>query len=469
MAIILVQAHRLAAFTGCFMVLAWALCGPGARAAGTASAFRLANGMLVCVVPDHRVPIVTHMVWYRVGAADDPWGSSGLSHFLEHMMFKGTRSRKSGEFTKVVTSLGGRHNALTTHDTTSYFQRVAKEHLGRVMALEAERMQSLVLTEEEALTERDVVREERRGSIGGSPIAALNEQMLAQLYQNHPYGRPVLGWSHEIMSLTREEAETHYRRYYEPNNAILVVVGDVTPEEVRPLAEATYGRNSPGPALAPRRRPSEPEPVAERSVRMVDARSGAPFVMRFYLTLGPQEAKSGEVEALEVLARVLGGDDTSRLYRRLVIEERVAVHAGADFQGSARDSGRVAILALAANEATAAMLKTSLDRVVDELAAGTVSNEELTRAKRALESEYIFETDDQTKRAQRYGRALAYGQSLADLEGYLERVNAVSTMDVTRLARGYLKARNSVTGVLVRPGEDEKPKAGPDLGSSSKQ
>ena len=442
-----------AAFAALVLALVCATGTSNVLAAGSATTFQLSNGMLVCVVEDHRAPVVTHMVWYRVGGADDPWGSSGLAHFLEHMMFKGTRSMKSGEFTKTVTGLGGRHNALTTHDTTSYFQRVAKEHLRRVMELEADRMQGLVLTPDESLTERNVVREERRGSVDGSPIAALNEQMLAQLFLNHPYGRPVLGWAHEIMSLTRDKAAAHYKHYYAPNNAILVVVGDVTPDEVRTLAEATYGRNAPGPTLAPRIRPSEPDAIAARKVEIEDSRAGAPFVLRLYLTPGPLAATTGEDATLAVLARILGGDDTSRLYRHLVVDERVAVHAGADFQASTRDSGRVALLALAAGKATAEDLQRSLDRVVADFAADGVTDEELVRAKRALEAEHVFETDDQEKRGRRYGRALTYRQSLADIEGYLKRTAAVTAADVAKAARTYLTARNSVTGTLVRPSE----------------
>ena len=422
-----------------------------ADAAGGATMFNLANGMRVCVVPDHRVPVVTHMVWYGIGAADDAWGSSGLAHFLEHMMFKGTRTTKSGELTRTVTGLGGRHNALTTHDSTSYFQRVAKEHLRRVMELEADRMQGLELTAAEALTERDVVREERRGSVDGQPIAALNEQMLAQLYQNHPYGRPVLGWSHEIMTLTRDEAARFYGRNYQPGNALLVVAGDVTADEVRALAEATYGRNVPGPELAPRRRPSEPEPVAARTLRLEDARAGAPLVLRYYLVPSQSSAAAGDAEALAVLARILGGDDTSRLYRHLVLDAKIAVHAGADFQGGARDSGRIAMLALAAGDTLPATLEAALDRVVQGVVDASVSDDELRRAKRALEAEHVFQTDDQEKRARRYGEALTNGLSLAHIEGEPARIAAVTAADVARVAKAYFEPRRSVTGILVRP------------------
>jgi zinc protease len=443
--------HWVLPIAGMLTLVAGApVCAP-ALAASNAETFTLGNGMQVCVIPDHRVAVATHMVFYRTGGADDPSGRSGLAHFLEHLMFKGTDKTRSGEFTRTVTGLGGRHNALTTHDSTAYFQRVAKEHLKAVMALEADRMQGLLLEEKEVLTERDVVAEERRGSVDGNPISALNEQMMAALYQNHTYRRPVLGWSHEIAGLRRADALTFYKAHYAPNNAILVVAGDVTAAEVRRLAEETYGRNRPSPTIAERQRPTEPEHRAERRVRLEDPRAGQPMLLRFYHTPSYASAKPGEAEALAVLARILGGDDTSRLYRHLVLETKLAAHAGADFQGSGRDSGRLALLALAARDGPTDAMEAALDRVVAELQSGTVGEDELRRAKRVLEAEHVFETDDQEKRARRYGEALTAGRSLADFEASLRHIEAVTAADVKRVAASWLEARRSVTGQLARP------------------
>lgn len=447
-----VSARRAAAV----LTLAMTVFGSGSPASSAEptpapSTFLLANGMLVCVIPDTRVPVVTHMVWYRIGAADDPAGRSGLAHFVEHLMFKGTATTKSGEFTRKVTGLGGRHNALTTHDTTTYFQRVSRENLGAMMALEADRMQGLILTEAEVATERDVVREERRGSIDAAPIAALNEQMLAQLYQNHPYRRPVLGWAHEIASLGRDDATKFYGRHYAPYNAILVVAGDVTADEVRAMAEATYGKNKPSATLVPRQRPSDPAPLAMRWLRLEDARAGAPLLLRYYDVPGWPKAKSGEAEALSLLARILGGDDTSRLYRHLVLETKVAVHAGADYQGGGLDRGRMALLAVSASEQVSGAVEEAIDRVLGDVVRDGIGQDELRRAKRALEAEHVFETDDQEKRARRYGEALTTGRSLADIEAAPARIEAISASDVQRVAATYLDARRSITGVLARP------------------
>ncbi len=208
-----------------------------AHAEPRATEFKLSNGMDVVVIPDHRAPVVTHMVWYKVGAADEPKGVSGIAHFLEHLMFKSTDKIPMGEFSKIISRLGGQDNAFTGQDVTSYHQRIAKEQLGTVMDMEADRMAHLRLTPDEVSTERQVIIEERRSRIDNNPTALLDEQMNAALYLSHPYGIPVIGWEHEMAKLSREDALRFYHRYYAPNNAILVVAGDVTPEEVKRLAE----------------------------------------------------------------------------------------------------------------------------------------------------------------------------------------------------------------------------------------
>lgn len=435
-------------------VVAMALVGTAAATANAGpqmSTFHLENGMQVVVIPDHRVPVVTHMVWYRTGAADDPWGKSGIAHFLEHLMFKATRRIKSGEFTRIVTGLGGRHNALTAHDTTSYFQRVAKEHLRTLMELEADRMVNIRLIEEEVRTERDVIREERRSTVDAAPISLLNEQMLAQLYQNHPYGRPVLGWAHEIAELTLQDAADYYALHYAPNNSVLVVAGDVTAEEVRTLAEATYGRNKPNPDLRARRRPREPEPLAARSVLLEDSRAGSPLVLRYYHVASFKTGKPGEGEALALLARVLGGDDTSRLYRKLVLEKKLAVQAGADYQGGNLDSGRLVLLALAAQDNPPQQIEQAMDGVIADVVTNGIGDEELARAKLALAAERVFEIDNQEKLARRVGEAIAVGRSLAEIEAGAQFVETATRDDISRVAAQYLVPRRSVTGTLIRP------------------
>ena len=446
--------HRLS--TAAIALLALILSGAAAAAQPKVTELKLANGMQIVVIEDHRAPVVTHMVWYRVGAADDPVGRTGIAHFLEHLMFKQTARLVSGEFTRVLTRLGGRHNALTNHDTTSYFQRAAKQHLRRLMELEADRMVGLVLDEGEVGTERDVIREERRSSIDASPLATLNEEMLALLYRNHPYGRPVLGWAHEMSTLTKTDAATFYGRHYGPDNAVLVVAGDVTPDEVRKLAEETYGRNprrfpEGSPALV-RNRPAEPPSVAARTVNLEDPRAGpTPLVLRYYDTPSLATAKGGDGEALTLLARILGGDDTSRLYRRLVLETKLAVQAGADYQGGARDSGRLSLLALGAKDATPDALARALDEAVAQIVRDGPTDEELVRAKRGAEADLVFETDNQEKLARRWGEAVTNGMAVSDIAAFGARIQAVTRDDIKRVGASWLQARRSVTGTLTRP------------------
>jgi len=445
---------------GLLLALFIGLCaGPAARAEPRVNTFTLANGMQVVVIEDHRVPVVTHMVWYRVGAAEDPWGTSGIAHFLEHLMFKSTGKLKSGEFSRTITRLGGRDNATTTHDTTSYFQRVAKEHLRAVMELEADRMLNLRLNEEEVKTERDVILAERRSNVDGNPLSLLSEQMLSVLYHNHPYGRPSIGWEHEMAKLSRQDASTFYKRYYAPNNAILVVAGDVTPEEVRPLAQATYGRNRPNRGLVRPIRPDEPKPIAARRVELVDGRAGTRILLRYYLSPSLASGPPGEAESLELLARIIGGDDTSRLYRRLVVE-KLASTAGANFSAAARDSGRVAFVVIPLEEVALEKVEGILDAVIREVCEKGVTEVELERAKSAIEAARVFESDDQMQLARRYGEGVAFGQSLAQIAEVPQRVQSRSVDDIKRVAVEYLARERSVTGSLLLPQKVEA-SAGP--------
>jgi zinc protease len=418
-----------------------------ASAEGRVSSFALENGMQVVVIPDHRVPVVTHSVWYRVGAADDPWGASGIAHFLEHLMFKSTQKLKSGEFTRIITGMGGRDNALTAPDTTQYFQRVSKEYLAAVMALEADRMTNLCFLEEEVRTEIDVIQEERRSTVDANPVSVLSEQMIAALYQNHPYGRPSLGWAHEMSKLSLDDAATFYRRHYAPNNAVLVVAGDVTLEEVRKLAEATYGRNKSNPAIARRRRPQEPEATAARRVHMVDARIGAPVLLRYYHVPSYATARPGEAESIELLTQILGGDDTSRLYRRLVVE-KLASTAGASYQGNGLDSGRIAFLVVARSGIALEKVEAQIDSTIAEIRESGVTQDELDRAKSALKARLVFESDNQLTLARRYGEGVALGRSIADIDAVPGRIEAIGLGDIKRATQQFLVAVRSVAGTM---------------------
>jgi zinc protease len=414
------------------------------------STFTLANGLQVVVVPDHRAPVVTHYVWYRAGAADETPGVSGVAHFLEHLMFKSTDKIASGDFSRIVARLGGQDNAFTTHDMTGYFQRIAKDRLRTVMEMEADRMQNLRLTEKEVTTERDVIMEERRSRTDNNPSSILAEQMSASLYQNHPYRIPIIGWMHEMAKLSREDALAFYTRFYAPNNAIVVVAGDVTVEEVRKLADATYGVLKPNSTIpATRVRPQEPPHPAPRRVELKDARVGNASIRRFYLTPSLANAKPGEAEALYVMMKILGNGPTSRLYQRLVAEENIASNAGGWYAGTGLDGGTIGLYAVAAAGVGLDRVEISIDAVLRELCDKGVTEDELGRAKKAFISEFIYESDSQSQLARRYGEGLLIGQTLDEINNWPTAIMKVTAEDILHVANAHLDLRKSVTGTLL--------------------
>jgi zinc protease len=420
------------------------------NSATRATEFKLANGMDVVVIPDHRSPVVTHMVWYRVGSADEVRGKSGIAHFLEHLMFKSTDKIPVGEFSKIVSRLGGQDNAFTGHDTTAYFQRVAKDRLGKMMEMEADRMVHLRLDEKEVLTERDVILEERRSRIDNNPSALLDEQMNAALYLNDPYGTPVIGWYHEMQQLTREDALNFYKRYYAPNNAILVVSGDVTADEVRKLAEDTYGKIPANPDVSSvRKRPSEPPPIAARRLELKSPRAGNYSMQRYYLAPSYVTGKPGEAEALDVLMKIAGSGTTSRIYKKLVVESKLATSAGGDYSGSGLDGGTISLYAVAADGVPLPKVEAAIDDVLADIVKNGVTENELARAKRSYLADYVYESDNQATLARRYGWNLAVGRTVAEIEGWPDAISKVTADDVKKAADTYLNLRASVTGYLV--------------------
>ncbi|QFU15717.1 M16 family metallopeptidase [Microvirga thermotolerans] len=415
------------------------------------SSFTLDNGLDVVVIPDRRVPVVTHMVWYRNGSADDPLGQSGIAHFLEHLMFKGTEKHPAGEFSKVVSGLGGQENAFTSFDYTAYFQRVARDHLKTMMAFEADRMTNLLLEESVIGPERDVVLEERRMRVETDPSAQLAEAMAAALFVHHPYGIPIIGWMHEIETLNRDHALDYYRRFYTPENAILVVAGDVTADEVRRLSEDTYGRIAPSGARPVRFRPRDPEPVAARHITVADPKVEQPTLQRLYLVPSCRTAKDRDCYALELLAEVIGGGPTSYLYRRLVLEKGLAVNAGAWYMSSAMEDTRFCVYAVPAEGVSLPDLEEALDAALRAIPAEALDSDAIERAKTRLVAETIYSTDSQSSLARIYGSALAIGETLEDVRRWPLEIEAVLKDDLASAAERYLVPRRSVTGYLRKP------------------
>ncbi len=446
------KARRSAALAVAVGLAAWLM--PPAAGAGVfnPSSFTLSNGLQVVVISNHRAPIVIQMVWYRVGAADDPAGKSGVAHFFEHLMFKGTKDVPPSEFSKIVAGNGGQDNAFTSHDYTAYFQRVAKDRLELVMKLEADRMANLVLTDAAVLPERDVVLEERRSRTGNNPGSQLYEHSRAALYMNHPYRVPVIGWKSEIEKLTTSDAIAFYRRNYAPNNAILVIAGDVTADQIKPLAEKYYGP-IPRRALTPRVRATEPPQRARRRVVLESPRVRQPSWSRTYLAPSYTTAAGAEAYALQVLAEILGGNATSRLYRSLVVDQEVAASASAWYSADGLDGGSFGV---SASPRPGTAPGTGIDAVeaavtsqVERLLSGGVSQDEVARAKRSLQAGAIYVRDSLRAGPNILGRALTSGRTIADVESWPERIGAVTAAEIDAAAKAVFRDNRSVTSVLL--------------------
>jgi len=425
--------------------------GLGAPAGGEDSRifqFALQNGLSVLVVPDHRAPVVTQMLWYRVGASDDPPGLSGLAHFFEHMMFRGTAGAPGDQFARTVARNGGEDNAFTTHDYTAFYEQIAKDRLRLVMGLDADRMNNLDLSDSGVRTERDVVLEERRMRIDNDPQALMREQMEAALQLSHPYGRPVIGWPEEIRRIGRIEAQAFYTRHYAPNNAILVVAGDVTADEVRNDAEATYGK-LPARELVPRADDAQPPRLGETTLTLHRDDVKVPLVIRLYRVVSYTEAKPGEAEALDVLAQLLGGDPTSTLYRELVMIRRLASDAGASYTGYARDSGEFEIYATPRPGVRIDALEQAIDAILKQYSLSAPAPADLERAKTQLVADATYRRDNQLELASAYGQALAIGLTVDDVHDWPNRIRAVSGAAVHDAAERNLVLREAVTGYLL--------------------
>ena len=412
--------------------------------------FTLSNGLEVVVIPDHRAPVVTHMVWYKVGSADETPGKSGLAHFLEHLMFKGTAKNPSGRFSQVVATIGGQENAFTAADYTGYFQRVPRDKLKAMMEFEADRMTGLVLTDDVVRPELNVVLEEQNMRVANNPAARLGEQMDAALYLNHPYGRPVIGWRHEIEQLDREAALEFYRRFYTPNNAVLVIAGDVTPAEIRTLAEETYGKIPRVAEIKPRLRPLEPAQQAARTVTLADPRVTQPSVSRYYLVPSSTTARPGESEALDVLAHILGRGSNSRLYQTLVVDKGIAVNAGASYDGTALDTTRLGVYGTPKPETSLPQLEAAIDAVLADVVEKGVTAEELERAKSRLLADAVYANDNQRMLAQWYGASLVTGATVDQVRTWPDRIRLVTAEAVRDAARRWLDKQRSVTGYLIK-------------------
>ncbi|MCY4335906.1 MAG: pitrilysin family protein [Litoreibacter sp.] len=425
-----------------------------AAAAENITTFTLDNGLEAVVIEDHRAPVVVHMLWYKVGAADEPPGASGVAHFLEHLMFKGTDKLEAGEFSDVVQANGGTDNAFTSQDYTGYFQRVAADRLGLMMEMEANRMRNLRLTETDIVTERDVILEERAQRTDSDPGALFGEQRSAAQFMSHPYGIPIIGWRHEMEQLDMEDVMSFYREFYAPNAAVLVVAGDVDPAEVQALAEQHYGPLEPTPGLEARERPQEPPQLVERRLVFEDERASQPYVVRTYLA---PERDSGDQEtaaALALLADVLGGSSaTSVMGQALELENPKAVYTSAFYRGLNYDDTTFGLVIVPTPDVSLQEAEDAMDAVVAQFIEDGVDAEQLERIKAQIHASEVYAQDDVGGLARRYGTALTSGLTVEDVKAWPDILQAVTEEDIIAAAKMIFDRDKAVTGWFRKPVE----------------
>lgn len=412
--------------------------------------YSLDNGMEVVVIEDHRAPVVVHMVWYRTGSADEPVGASGVAHFLEHLLFKATENMASGEFSSVVAANGGSDNAFTSYDYTAYHQRVAADRLELMMRMEADRMNNLVLTPEDIETERQVILEERNQRVENSPGALAREQSRAAQYLNHRYGVPIIGWKHEMQELDLDDALDFYDLYYSPNNAILVVAGDVQPDEVHALAQQYYGVIPAEDQLPDRLRPAEPPQTAERRLVFEDPRVSQPYLTRSYIAPERDAGAQTEAAALVYLAELLGGSPfTSALGVALQFDTQTAVYASASYDANALDDTTFSLVLVPSQGVTLQQGETAMDQVVTDFMGAGIDPEQMERLRTQFRAGEIYARDNVQGSARRYGAGLTQGLTIEDIQAWPDILQSVTAEDVIAVAAKVLNRNQSVTTWVV--------------------
>lgn len=417
------------------------------------SHFTLPNGLETVVIEDHRAPVVVQMLWYKIGSADEQPGKSGIAHYLEHLMFKGTDKLEPGELSKTVTANGGMDNAFTSYDYTTYFQRIASDRLPLIMEMEADRMANLKIGEDDWQAERQVVLEERAQRIDSDPASLFAEERNAVQYYNHPYGRPVIGWRAEMMELTRKDAIAWYDEHYSPNQAVLILAGDITAERARELAAEYYGPIPAKGEAEPRARPQEPRQSASRRMEMHDPRVAQPRLTRSYLAPERNPGDQQTAAALTVLAELLGGSmQTSVLGRELAIPGK-ALWVGAGYDGLAVDPTTFTLSMVPAQGMEPEKAEAMLDEVLAKFLKAGPDPDDLERVKTRIRAAQIYARDSAHGRAYDYGQGLATGLTIEDVNDWPDILASVTADDVSKAARDLLSSKASVTGWLL-PAED---------------
>jgi zinc protease len=427
------------------------------EAFGNVTSFSLENGMRVVVVEDHRAPVVTHMVWYRAGASDENSGKSGIAHLLEHLLFKETENVENGEFSKTVAALGGSDNAFTSQDYTAYYQRVSKQYLDLMMYYESDRMRNLKISELDFNTEVKVVIEERSQRTDSKPGALFNEQNMASLYLNHPYGVPIVGWRHELEDLDREDAIDFYKTYYSPNNAILIVSGDVDPKNVQVLANNFYGSLKNTIYLDARKRPSEPPQIVERRLIFEDERVSQPYITRTYLAAERDSGQQREAAALTLLADLIGSDGIQSILGKILqLDNKKAIYTNAYYNGLSYDDTNFSLIVVPNSDVTLLDIETELDRVINTFISNGIDEDHLERIKFQYKAQQIYSLDSAYSQARRFGVALTSGLTIEDVLAWPKIIQDIKSSEILAAAVSLFKKERSVTGWIRKPFEERE-------------
>jgi zinc protease len=410
----------------------------------------LTNGLKVILVEEHKAPVVTFQVWYRIGSRDEIQGKTGLSHLLEHMMFKGSPKYGKGEFSRIVAKNGGSENAFTGRDYTAYFQNLSSDRINLSLDLESDRMAHLLMDPKEFNLEREVVKEERRLRTEDDPKSSLIEQMYAVAFLTHPYRSPVIGWMEDINRLTPEDALRHYKTYYQPNNATVVVVGDIDPKSLLSKIK-DYFEKIPKGLDPPIPSSYELEQKGERRI-MIKRETQLPFV---FLGYHAPNYGSPDAYALNVLATLLSSGKSSRLYQSLVYDKKIALETGGEYDAMTSDPDLFYFYGMTQRGQTVEALENGLYQVIERLQTQPVPDRELQKAKNQIEADFIFAQDSNFYQAMQVGTAETVGAGIPYLESYVDHIRKVTSQDVIRVAQKYLREDNRTVGVLI-PLKSEK-------------
>ena len=415
---------------------------------------QLKNGLQIVVIPNHRAPVVTNMMWVKAGAMDDPWGTSGIAHFLEHLMFKGTKLHPEGDYSRIISQWGGEENAFTSYDYTAYYATIGKEHLPDLMALEADRLAHWQVSEDQVAHEREVILKERQQRTENDPVAHFFEDVNALLYTNFPYQRPVIGWRAEMEKLSKADAEHFVQTHYAPNNIILVVSGDVTLAEVQNLAQKNFGP-IPSKEIAPRKFGQTIMLQSDRRLENTSSLVKETIWSRHRLVAPARSQSIAQSDALLVLDKILGDNRIGRLYRRLVVKDKIATSAGTSYNGISYGPVRFAFVVTPAPHTDLTMIEKTVDEEIQSLLKNGVSNEEVAKATEALETEAVYARDSVTGPAMAVGGALASGMDITTIEAWPQRMRNVSKQTVDQAAKDLFAPDIAWVTAVLHPGKQQ--------------